>query len=109
MFNTPGHDEEFSGVQFHLPVSEFNAESTGHYEKEFIFVLVVVPDELTLEFGELHLLPVQLSDDMRVPVVGNLGELFGQAYGLITQDLLLVSGNSEGGLSRLFREYGCRW
>ena len=38
-------------------------------EKELVLVFVVMPHELALEFDELHLLPVQLTDDLGPPVL----------------------------------------
>jgi hypothetical protein len=37
-------------------------------EEQLVLVLVVMPDELALELHELHVLAVQLADDLRVPM-----------------------------------------
>ena len=38
-------------------------------QKHFVFGFVVVPGKRTLKLHELQVLPVQLTDDARVPMV----------------------------------------
>jgi hypothetical protein len=43
-----------------------------------LLVLVVMPDELAPHLHELHLLAVELGDDLGAEVLGDLGELLGE-------------------------------
>ena len=45
-----------------------------------VLVVVMMPHERALELDELHLLPVQLGRDARLPVVGDRGELLGERH-----------------------------
>src|SRR3712207_8662986 len=49
-------------------VAELDAERAAHHQEELVLHLVVVPDELPQHLHELHLLAVQLADDLRAPV-----------------------------------------
>ena len=58
-----------------FPVSQPQLERSVDDEKELILILVRVPDELSLELGQLHLLAIELGDDLRIPVTVKLGQL----------------------------------
>ena len=70
------NDEKVTFVELDGAVAEFHAEAAADDEEEFVFIRVIVPHELALEFDELHVLPVQFADDARIPVVGDERELF---------------------------------
>ena len=61
-----------------MPVSQLKSQDPLQYEKKLVFVLVVVPDELSLHLGQLHMLAVELPDDVRVPVFLDLIQGFGE-------------------------------
>jgi hypothetical protein len=49
-----------------------------HDEKQFVLVFVVMPHELAQKLDELDLVPIDLSDNLRLPVLTKEIELCGQ-------------------------------
>src|SRR6266436_10269432 len=70
--------KEFSLFQPDVAVAKFHAEAAFDHEKKFIFVCMVVPDELTFQFVELDHLAVEFASDVGLPVLGGLGKLVGE-------------------------------
>ena len=70
------HDE-FTFFDPFVVVAEFHAEAALHDEKQFVFVLVMVEDELAFKLVELDLLSVEFGGDVGLPVLGDLGEFLG--------------------------------
>src|SRR5688572_31951033 len=68
MLDPSRHDEELAFLDRHVPIAELHREAALHDEKQFILMLVVVPHEFALELHQLHVLTVQLSDDLRAPM-----------------------------------------
>ena len=62
----------------HAPISKLHREPALVDQEEFVLVLVLVPDERAVELDELHVLPVQLTHDLRVPMGSEQGELLRQ-------------------------------
>jgi hypothetical protein len=60
-----------------MAVAEFHTEAAFYDQKHFVFVFVVMEDELALELIELYALAVQLGGDVGLPVFGNFGEFVG--------------------------------
>jgi len=77
-----------------VAVAIFHAETALNDEEQLVFVIVVVEDELSLDFVEFHALTVEFGSDVGLPVFGDLGELFGKV------DLGHVSGIIFGKESR---------
>src|SRR5512140_1614556 len=67
--------EELAGGKADGPVAQLHVEGALDDEEHFVFRLVLVPRERSLELHELHVLPVQLGDDLRIPVRGAEREL----------------------------------
>src|ERR1700686_477474 len=61
-----------------VPVAKLHAEAAPDHKEHFIFLLMMVKHELTKDFVELDVLPVQFSYDIRLPVLRNLPKLLGQ-------------------------------
>ena len=61
----------------HVPVTELDDQAPANNKKELVLLLVVVPDELPLELGELHVAVVDLADDLGTPLFIELSQLFG--------------------------------
>src|SRR5437667_2579227 len=61
-------DDELPFLDGHAPISKLHREPALVDQEEFVLVLVPVPDECALELDELHVLSVQLTDDLRVPM-----------------------------------------
>src|SRR6266404_9384156 len=71
-------DDELPFLDGHAPISKLHREPALVDQEEFVLVLVPVPDERALELDELHVLSVQLTDDLRVPMGSEQGELLSQ-------------------------------
>ncbi len=69
VLNASGHDQELASLKLNTPISELHAEPTIHDQEEFIFVIMLVPNELALELHQLDLLAVQFAHDLRAPIV----------------------------------------
>ena len=77
VFHSAWDNDELAFADPFMVVAKFHAEAAFDYEEQFVFVFVVVEDELTLEFVELDGLAVELGSDIGLPVFGDFGELFG--------------------------------
>src|SRR5262245_2910265 len=75
MLHSARHDQEFTLFEPDHAIAEVHPKASLDHEEEFVFVLMVVPDELPLELHEPDLLTVQLTNDPRIPVVVKQGEL----------------------------------
>ncbi len=53
MLGPPGHNGELSGPDLPVAVAQLYPKTALDNEEEFIFSLVVMPDELPTEFDEL--------------------------------------------------------
>ena len=75
MLDAPGHDQKLPFLQPYVAVTELHAEAPVDHQEKFVFVVMLMPDKLALEFYQLDVLPVQLTNDLRAPVVVEEGEL----------------------------------
>jgi hypothetical protein len=82
VFYAARHDHELAFfdpfvmfVKVFVPI--MHAEAALDHEKQFIFMLVVVEDELAFYLVELDALAVELGGNVGLPVFRNFGELFG--------------------------------
>jgi hypothetical protein len=97
VFDAPRHDEEFALFQPNVPVAKLHAKAALDHQEQLVLVIVVVPDELALEFDQLDELAVQLASDLRLPVGGEAGKLVAEI------DLFgLRHGASPGGVVDVF-------
>ena len=55
-----------------------HSETPLHHQEHFVFILVVMPDELTLQLVELYQLAIQFARDVWFPVFLDSGKLLGQ-------------------------------
>ncbi|PSP20295.1 hypothetical protein BRC62_00225 [Halobacteriales archaeon QH_10_67_13] len=61
MFDAPRNDQELALFQDRIRLaSELDSEFARPYQEQFVGILVMVPDELSLNFGEFDRLPVEL-------------------------------------------------
>src|SRR6266700_2784512 len=78
VLDSPRHDDELARSELDLSVLELHPKSTAQSEEHLVFMFVVMPDERALELQQLDLLPVELADDLRPPVLGDESELRGE-------------------------------
>jgi hypothetical protein len=76
MLDAAGDDQQLALADGDGAVAELHRERAVEDEEELVFGLVAVPDERPLQLHQLHVLAVQLADDLRVPVGAEPGEAF---------------------------------
>src|SRR3984957_5301496 len=81
MFDAFGDNDEFAGADQAFAIAETHAQRSGDDQKHFIFVIVMMPDELALEFDDFHVGIVEFADDAGIPVIGDAGDFFHQVHG----------------------------
>jgi len=76
MFYAAGHDDELAFFDpFMRTVAELHPEPAFHDEKQFVFVIVMVENELTFDLIKLHMLSVEFGGNVGLPVFRDLREL----------------------------------
>ena len=53
MLNTPGNNTELPRFQANITIAEFEQQAALDHQKELVFGLVLMPDELAFEFDYL--------------------------------------------------------
>jgi hypothetical protein len=90
VFRPARDDDELAFLDPFVAIEKFHAKSAFDNEKHFVFMLMVMEDELAFELVELHVLAVEFRGDVWLPVFGDSRELFG--------DVDLVHHDLEGKL-----------
>ncbi len=83
MFYAPRHDEELAFVELDDPVTKMYRQVAVEDQEELVLSLVMVPDELTFELGELDVLAIELADDTGAPMFSELLEFLGEVNGVV--------------------------
>jgi TfoX/Sxy family transcriptional regulator of competence genes len=94
VFDATRNNQEFAFFQPDMAISKLHAKPAFYHQEKFIFVIVVMPDEWSLELDELDLLAVQFPGDLGLPGFGETGQFFGKAY-LLHLLLLRLGGLVE--------------
>ncbi len=76
----PWNNYEFVRMYFNSLVTKFHFQDSTDNKEQFIFIIMMMPYELTLEFNQFYMLAIQFSNDTGVPVVGEEGEFGGDVY-----------------------------
>src|SRR5207237_7148275 len=90
VFDATVDDQELALFEPDVPIPKLHAKPAFDDKEEFVLGVVVVPDERPLELDQLHLLAVQLADDLRLPLVAELRQLLAEDY--LLHDRLRFSG-----------------
>ena len=77
MFDAARHDDEFAFFDPLMAVEEIHAQAPFHDQEQFIFIVVMVKNELAVQLHELDMLSIEFSRDARRLEVGDPGKLFG--------------------------------
>ena len=80
VFYAARNDEELALVEFDDPVTKMYRQVAVEDQEELVLLLVMVPDELAFEFGELDVLAVELADDTGAPMFSELLEFLGEVH-----------------------------
>ncbi len=78
VFYAPRNDEELALVEFDDPVTKMYRQVAVEDQEELVLLLVMVPDELAFELGELDVLAVELANDTGAPMFSELLEFLGE-------------------------------
>ena len=78
VLDTSWHDKELALVQLDDAIAQVDSEPAPKDEEQLVLALMVMPDELALELGELDVLAVELADNAGTPMLRKLLELFGE-------------------------------
>jgi hypothetical protein len=70
VFDASRHDQAFPFLQPDVAIPKFHSKSALYDKEQLVFVVVVVPDERSLELDQFDLLAVQFADDFGFPQVG---------------------------------------
>ena len=71
VFHAAGNDDHLAcGERLH-PVAIMHVKRPLEHEKELVLIVVAVPHELALDFGDFDVLAVEGSHDVGVPMVGD--------------------------------------
>jgi hypothetical protein len=82
-------DEKLTFFQPDLPVTEIHPKPPFHYQEKLILILMMMPDEFSLEFDQFDVLAIELAGDPWVPMVVDLAELFLDVYFLHLHPFLI--------------------
>src|SRR5271157_3376582 len=80
MLDASGHDWKLAFLQPDIAVPELHPESPLDHQEQLVFVVMLMPNKLALEFHQLDVLPVQLANDPGAPVIVEEGELLTQVH-----------------------------
>src|SRR5437667_11508427 len=61
-------------------VAELHAEPSLHHQKHFVFIVVVMPNELALELNQLDELSIEFAGNVWLPVLVDEGEFVGKVH-----------------------------
>src|SRR5664279_9020 len=75
MLHAARYDEHVARREINRSIAKLHAEGAAMDEKELVLVLVMMPVEGALDLRDLHVLPIELADDSRTPVIVDRGEL----------------------------------
>ena len=68
MLHAMRNDREFIFFNGHGAVAELHVRSPRHYQEKLVLHLVFVPDELALQFDQAHVLAVEFTHNIWIPM-----------------------------------------
>src|SRR6266699_3536337 len=78
MLDAVRDDDELARLDHEVAVPQLHPQPALHDQKQLVLPLVVMPDELALEFRELHEAVVYLADDLGTPLILKPAEHLGE-------------------------------
>ena len=78
VLHTTRYNEKFIFLQYNCSVAKFEGQFSIQDQEHLVFFLMAVPDEFTLQLGQLHLLSIEFTGDPRMPMVREQSEFFFQ-------------------------------
>src|SRR5437588_7966260 len=80
MLDAVRNDDELAWLDHEVLVSQLHPQPALHDQKQLVLMLVVMPDEFTLELGELYEGVVHLADDFGTPLILKPAEHLGEIH-----------------------------
>ena len=68
VLNALGHHKYFARTKPNSAVSQLNGDMPNENQKEVVGIVVLVPNEFTLDFHDHEVVAVEAADDTRLPV-----------------------------------------
>jgi len=78
-----GHDEHLARADAHRAVAKVDAQLALDHHEGLVGLLVIVPDEITLQLHDLELVVVHLGDHPGLPVIAEQAEFLSEVDRLI--------------------------
>ncbi len=63
------HNDKFSLIQMHISIPKLKQKLSFHNHEHLILMFMVMPDELPLQLGELHMHIIDFPRYFRAPIV----------------------------------------
>src|SRR6476661_10089245 len=80
MFNTPGDDDKLTLIDSYGFAFKFHIKASFYYIKQFIFMIMVMPDKWAFELYQLYHLSVQLAHNFGTPLFFEQRKFFSKIY-----------------------------
>src|SRR5258705_5116599 len=74
------NNDKFSFVNSNFLITEMHIKRPFHHIKQFIFLLMMMPDKFTFEFHQFYQLPVELSGNMGIIMITEGRKFFSKIY-----------------------------
>src|SRR5712675_845231 len=82
MLHAMGNDDEFAFANYGFMIAKLHAQHAFDHEEQFVFNVVMVPDEFAFDLDDLHSAIVDDAQLALIPVIGEGAEFFLKIYGL---------------------------
>jgi len=69
VFDPFGNNDKLAFLQVNITIPQFDQQVSFHNEEQLVLVLVLMPDKLALEFGQLDVGVIELACNLRAPVL----------------------------------------
>lgn len=76
VLNSLGDHDDFSRAHQYSAVAEFHGQLSFDDLKKFVLLIVAVPNKFTLDFGQLHILAIELGNDFWGPLLLKQSKFF---------------------------------
>jgi hypothetical protein len=80
VFDALWHNQKFAWPDYGFVIAKFNSKGAFDDQEQFIFIVMVMEDELAPELHGFDVSVVQIADDAGMEVVGKVAEFFAQIY-----------------------------
>ena len=68
VLHSTGNDDELTGADRKITIAQLDYQGSFDHQKKLILVLMLVPYEFTLHPGKLHMVVIELANDLRAPI-----------------------------------------